>query len=278
MAQALTKAGLDAENEVDFEFAKKLQDEEDKKLHLYKLKKKRERQRQRLMEEIGDYPDLDPLGPLIRRLQQHALEQQRIERRAPVDIINRLTKWKYKSPKKNNNDNDNNDDICGGCDNINIDINYIRLNININNSDEMKVYFGSLITGYIGNKYRNNIYKSLIYIIWAFYNNNNENNNNNSTDNNDDDDDGFHSDIDSDLLMSSEEELNENNSCRICFEPYLDGQYIVCLPCLHKFHKGCIQKWLQRSKLCPICKEDVVKYFKSQQNLNNNNNSNCIVM
>ena len=32
---------------------------------------------------------------------------------------------------------------------------------------------------------------------------------------------------------------------------------IRTLPCNHKFHSGCIDKWLQRSVRCPVCRMDV---------------------
>jgi hypothetical protein len=45
----------------------------------------------------------------------------------------------------------------------------------------------------------------------------------------------------------------DEHSCRVCLEDYSDGEELRVLPCFHRFHKSCIDEWLQRKKLCPLC-------------------------
>jgi len=50
----------------------------------------------------------------------------------------------------------------------------------------------------------------------------------------------------------------EHKSCMICMEEFEDGENIRLLPCLHRFHRDCIDKWLNTSTTCPVCKKDIV--------------------
>ncbi|XP_062149961.1 probable E3 ubiquitin-protein ligase RHC2A [Alnus glutinosa] len=44
--------------------------------------------------------------------------------------------------------------------------------------------------------------------------------------------------------------------CSICLEEFCSGlePEVVCMPCSHVYHRGCIVRWLQRSHLCPLCR------------------------
>ncbi|CAD8072580.1 unnamed protein product [Paramecium sonneborni] len=52
---------------------------------------------------------------------------------------------------------------------------------------------------------------------------------------------------------------NDDNliKCMICLEDYQENQIVRTMPCWHYFHQECIDKWLHKSTLCPICKTDV---------------------
>ena len=45
--------------------------------------------------------------------------------------------------------------------------------------------------------------------------------------------------------------------CSICMESFKPREEMRTLPCLHFFHKNCIDRWLKQSKQCPICKHEV---------------------
>lgn len=51
----------------------------------------------------------------------------------------------------------------------------------------------------------------------------------------------------------SEEDLK----CVICYSEFAENEEIRCLPCFHKFHVVCIDKWFEKNTKCPICKHDL---------------------
>ncbi|TBT97774.1 hypothetical protein CWI39_2760p0010 [Hamiltosporidium magnivora] len=51
--------------------------------------------------------------------------------------------------------------------------------------------------------------------------------------------------------------FNDNIICCICLEPYIQGDQIRCLYCHHIFHKICVDPWLCRTCICPICRKSI---------------------
>ncbi|EFO18326.1 Nedd4 WW domain-binding protein 2 [Loa loa] len=45
--------------------------------------------------------------------------------------------------------------------------------------------------------------------------------------------------------------------CPICMGDFVDGDLIRYLPCMHCYHKDCVDEWLMRSFSCPSCMEPV---------------------
>ena len=55
-------------------------------------------------------------------------------------------------------------------------------------------------------------------------------------------------------ITDPEKELPDNaRLCAICLEDFQSGEVRKTLPCLHGFHKGCIDRALQNRGMCPIC-------------------------
>eukprot|EP00931_Biecheleriopsis_adriatica_P077974 TRINITY_DN51448_c0_g1_i1.p1 TRINITY_DN51448_c0_g1~~TRINITY_DN51448_c0_g1_i1.p1 ORF type:complete len:576 (+),score=137.38 TRINITY_DN51448_c0_g1_i1:56-1783(+) len=49
----------------------------------------------------------------------------------------------------------------------------------------------------------------------------------------------------------------ENKACTICCENFSEGENLRLLPCLHRYHVACIDRWLTQSRTCPVCKHDI---------------------
>eukprot|EP01084_Bolivina_argentea_P291194 500457_1 len=48
--------------------------------------------------------------------------------------------------------------------------------------------------------------------------------------------------------------INENNECTICLCEYSNDESKTVLPCMHVFHRYCINIWIRQHKTCPICR------------------------
>lgn len=50
-------------------------------------------------------------------------------------------------------------------------------------------------------------------------------------------------------------------SCSICLMEYIIGEELRRMPCIHKFHRLCLEEWLRLSDSCPICRSSVRSYI-----------------
>ncbi|XP_010749649.1 RING finger protein 215 isoform X2 [Larimichthys crocea] len=56
----------------------------------------------------------------------------------------------------------------------------------------------------------------------------------------------------------------ETDNCAVCLEPFNNNQCLRVLPCLHEYHRDCIDPWLLLQHTCPLCKRSILSEFKSQ--------------
>jgi len=59
------------------------------------------------------------------------------------------------------------------------------------------------------------------------------------------------------ITKCSEKIAKDGEQCPICMEKYQVGEDIKILPCTHLFHPQCIDKWFEGSRKCPVCKHDI---------------------
>ena len=55
------------------------------------------------------------------------------------------------------------------------------------------------------------------------------------------------------INRSSPEPSSSSSSSAISSAPTVGGE-VVILPCAHQFHRGCVYRWVQIHKRCPLCK------------------------
>ena len=66
----------------------------------------------------------------------------------------------------------------------------------------------------------------------------------------------------------------DDKICRICLMEYNEGDTLVYLTCVHRFHEECIMTWLDNKKECPICKKNGFNKLNSDVAPVHNNSSN----
>jgi hypothetical protein len=47
------------------------------------------------------------------------------------------------------------------------------------------------------------------------------------------------------------------SQCCVCLEQFKQGEQLRILPCMHRYHCACIDRWLAQSAACPVCKHEI---------------------
>lgn len=74
----------------------------------------------------------------------------------------------------------------------------------------------------------------------SFINNNNDNDDNNVNNNLTE-------------FINKQKDSNNYKECVICLENMIYNEDLIMINCSHIYHKECIQKWLNRNSICPLC-------------------------
>jgi hypothetical protein len=56
-------------------------------------------------------------------------------------------------------------------------------------------------------------------------------------------------------LSASEQSDQNTQQCSICLSEIEQETLVKQLACQHCYHSGCIDNWLERSSLCPLCRQ-----------------------
>ncbi|XP_058492405.1 RING finger protein 215 isoform X2 [Solea solea] len=55
----------------------------------------------------------------------------------------------------------------------------------------------------------------------------------------------------------------ETDNCAVCLEPFKNNQCLRVLPCLHEYHRECVDPWLLLHHTCPLCKRSILASAKT---------------
>ncbi|XP_067933270.1 E3 ubiquitin-protein ligase ARK2C-like [Watersipora subatra] len=58
-------------------------------------------------------------------------------------------------------------------------------------------------------------------------------------------------------VASDMDDGSSDDKCTICISEYKTGEHVRRLPCLHLFHRDCIDRWLNSNKRCPMCRANI---------------------
>jgi len=61
------------------------------------------------------------------------------------------------------------------------------------------------------------------------------------------------------------DEDDERRVCMVCLSEKEIGETVRTLPCMHTFHKDCVDEWLQQNATCPVCKLDILGGIRDSQ-------------
>jgi len=51
---------------------------------------------------------------------------------------------------------------------------------------------------------------------------------------------------------------NNDNKCVVCQYEFKNGEEVTKLSCGHLFHSECVDTWLSKNKVCPMCHKEII--------------------
>ncbi|KAI3774675.1 hypothetical protein L1987_49235 [Smallanthus sonchifolius] len=61
-----------------------------------------------------------------------------------------------------------------------------------------------------------------------------------------------------DDIEGNNETSSASRECSICLEVFEDGDEVINLDCMHRFHSCCLFPWIEVCGACPNCRKDIV--------------------
>ncbi|PWA62112.1 Zinc finger, RING/FYVE/PHD-type [Artemisia annua] len=58
--------------------------------------------------------------------------------------------------------------------------------------------------------------------------------------------------------VEDDESSSASRECSICLEGFENGDELINLPCVHRFHSCCLLPWVEVCGACPNCRKDIV--------------------
>lgn len=68
-------------------------------------------------------------------------------------------------------------------------------------------------------------------------------------------------------LRRASETDEDSEKCTICLSQFEVDNDVRRLPCMHLFHKDCVDQWLVTNKHCPICRVDIEVHLTKDYNI-----------
>ncbi|KAL4036563.1 hypothetical protein IC575_000113 [Cucumis melo] len=63
--------------------------------------------------------------------------------------------------------------------------------------------------------------------------------------------------INTDRIIDDNVMTITSTDCSICLESFTDGDKLIHLPCEHKFHHACLDRWIRTCGECPYCRQHI---------------------
>ena len=69
------------------------------------------------------------------------------------------------------------------------------------------------------------------------------------------------------LLVQDVSGDDNDNICHICLTDFMLRDKVTVLPCSHRFHASCIERWFTVKHMCPLCRISISTYVLTHRNL-----------